>query len=82
MKDITTLNRLERWEKAVICGICLSAEKVKRLADYGIVEGGKISCIGISPLGDPKAYFVRGTVIALRDEDAERIKVERENDMR
>ena len=33
-------------------------------------EGTKIRCVNISPFGDPKAFSVRGTVIALRKEDS------------
>ena len=47
----------------------------QRLEDLGIVPNTEISCIMISPLGDPVAYLFRGTVIALRREDSERIKV-------
>lgn len=46
-----------------------------RLFDLGIVPGTKISCIIKSPLGDPVAYFVRGTMIALRSSDSARITI-------
>lgn len=42
----------------------------RRLQDLGIVPGTRVECIGESPLGDPTAYRVRQTVIALRREDA------------
>jgi ferrous iron transport protein A len=42
----------------------------RRLMDLGFVPGTKIECLRRSPAGDPTAYLVRGTVIALRKEDA------------
>ncbi len=45
----------------------------RRLQDLGMIKGTVVECIGISPLGDPSAYFIRKTVIAIRKEDAEQI---------
>ena len=42
----------------------------RRLMDLGFVPGTKVACLRRSPAGDPTAYLVRGTVIALRKEDA------------
>ncbi|NNJ12323.1 ferrous iron transport protein A [Chloroflexales bacterium ZM16-3] len=49
----------------------------RRLLDLGILPGTAISVEARSPLGDPTAYRVRDTVIALRREQAERITVRR-----
>ena len=46
-----------------------------RLIELGFTEGCKIIPLHLSPLGDPKAYGIRGTLIALREEDAKNIKV-------
>lgn len=45
----------------------------RRLQDLGIVEGTTIECLQKSPSGDPVAYKIRGTIIALRSEDANKI---------
>lgn len=47
---------------------------VRRLLDLGIIEGAVIDCIGKSPLGEPKAYRVRGCILALRKQEAEGIE--------
>ncbi len=47
----------------------------KRLAELGFTEGCEIIPVHMSPLGDPIAYCLRGTIIALRKEDAKNIKV-------
>lgn len=50
----------------------------RRLMDIGLVEGTPVECVRKSPAGDPKAYLIRGAVIALRREDAETVIVEAE----
>ena len=41
-----------------------------RLLDLGFTCGSQVCCLFPSALGDPRAYLVRGTVIALRQADA------------
>ena len=48
---------------------------LKRLMELGIVKNTLIKSIHKSPSGNPIAYLVRGTVIALRNEDAQKITV-------
>lgn len=48
---------------------------VRRLRDMGMVEGTSVVPVMVSPLGDPRAYDLRGAVIALRRRDAEYIAV-------
>ena len=48
-----------------------------RLWDMGMVEGTTVECAFKSPSGDPVAYVVRGTVVALRRTDAAAIAVQR-----
>lgn len=47
----------------------------RRLLDLGIVQGTKILPVLKSPSGDPTAFFIRGSLIALRKEDANLILV-------
>ena len=49
----------------------------RRLQDLGIVEDTAVECIGKSPGGGMSAYLIRGAVIALRDEDAMHVLVDR-----
>ena len=51
----------------------------RRLLDMGLTEGASCACLFASPSGDPRAYLVRGAVIALRNEDAKTILVETAN---
>ena len=47
----------------------------RRLLDLGFVEGAVITPVLVSPLHDPRAFFIRGTLIAIRSEDANLITV-------
>ena len=42
----------------------------RRFLDLGLVPGTKITCLYSAPSGNPRAYLVRGAVIALRLNDA------------
>lgn len=53
----------------------------RRLLDLGLLPGTKVVAIRRSPFNDPTAYLVRGTVIALRQEDSGQIIV-RKSDCR
>ncbi len=63
---------------ARVQGIEAEAGIRHRLGDLGLIAGTRVTCVGKSPLGDPTAYLIRGTVIALRKEDASKVFVERE----
>ncbi|MCI6255472.1 MAG: ferrous iron transport protein A [Clostridiales bacterium] len=49
----------------------------RRLMDLGLVPGTRVTCVAVSPAGDPAAYRIRGAVIALRGPDAAGVRLER-----
>ena len=49
----------------------------RRLLDLGLVKGTKISPVFKSPSGDPIAYEIRKTLIAIRKEDSKLITLEK-----
>jgi len=66
------LSNLRPGEKARVVELshaCRGAER-RRLMDLGFVPGTEVGVELVSPSGDPTAYRVRGTVIALRREQA------------
>ena len=78
IKDAQTLvplSALKQGEKAYVVDLALDGLIRRRVLDLGIVPGTSLKCIGAAPAGDPIAYLVRGTVIALRSEDAKSIRV-------
>jgi len=50
--------------------------KRRRMLDLGLVPNTTVEAIQRSPSGDPKAYYIRGAVIALRSEEASQIIVD------
>ena len=70
---IFSLSDMEKGDRIMIKKLKTTGDLRKRLMDIGFVPGTKVECVRISPFGDPKAYYVRGAVIALRREDAETI---------
>ena len=47
----------------------------RRLLDLGVIRGTDIKVEMVGPGGDPTAYRVRGSVLALRHNQAELIRV-------
>lgn len=75
MKDYHTLNKVKLNQEVKIKKIDCSGNVKRRILDLGMIEGTKIKPVFKSPLGDPTAYEVRGTLISLREEESKRIIV-------
>ena len=75
-----TLAGVEKGEPAVVLGIARSCrgQQRRRLMDLGVVPGTTIVPEMVSLGGDPVAYRVRGSLIALRRSQAQQIYVSRE----
>ncbi len=69
------LFELQTREKCLIDRIELVGSMRRRLLDLGLTPDTKVECVGKSPLGDPKAYLIRGAVIALRQKDCRQIYI-------
>lgn len=74
------LSDLKYGETARISGISeqCQGEARRRLLDLGFVRETIVTVQNISPLGNPVAYSLRDTLIALRHEQAEQIFIELE----
>lgn len=75
VKKMKTLNELKPGEACVINKILTNGDMRRRFMDIGLLENTKVSCVGVSPMGDPKAYLIRGAVIAIRSEDSKEIEI-------
>ena len=73
---IMPLNQSSEGMHLKVLNLKFSGSAKRRIFDLGIIPGTKIKALQKSPLGDPAAYFVRGTVLAFRNEDARKIIVE------
>lgn len=76
---LVTLDKLQAGDSGRVIMLESDGALRRRLQDIGIINGTIIKCVGKSPFGDPKAYMVRGAVIALRNIDSKKIKVEKLN---
>ncbi len=66
---------LKLGQKCLIDKILLSGGIRRRLLDIGLLENTAVECVNISPQGDPKAFLIRGAVIALRQEECQNILI-------
>lgn len=75
---------LKKGETAIICSILCPAKQhvpedplLYRLSDLGFCPDTPVTCVNLGIFHNPHAYLVRGSVIALRNQDAKRILVKR-----
>ncbi len=73
--NLIDLDRLDLNTIGIVNEIKCSDSIKRRLLDMGLVKGTKIVPVLISPSKDPRAFEVRGTIIAIRKEDAVKIEV-------
>ena len=80
-ENIARLSGLKENETAEIIGISKESrgESRRRLLDLGFVKGSKIKIDLLNPLGEPNAYLIKGTSIALRKELATKILIKKMN---
>lgn len=71
-----TLDTLNINQSAIVTNLNCTSELRRRLLDLGIVPNTNITAVFTSPFGNPVAYQVRGSIIALRKEDSKFIKIE------
>ena len=75
--NILTLNQLPVGKTGHVLSLSSSGTQRRRMLDLGLIQGTAVEALQKSPSGDPTAYFIRGAVIALRMEDAQKILVRR-----
>ena len=72
------LSRLPLGKPARVSSLSAPEPLLGRLMDLGFVPGSEIRPLFAAPMGDPRAYLVCDTVIALRQRDAATVAVEAE----
>ena len=48
---------------------------IQRLQDMGLTRGAQVTCLFAAPQGNPRAYAVRGSIVAMRNGDAAKLSV-------
>ena len=69
------LSELNPRQKARVASLSCDDNICRRLLDIGLTSGANVECVGKSPCGDPKAYLIRGAVIAIRKDDAKKVRI-------
>ena len=64
-----TLDRLPCAREAVITSVDTRGQLRRRLMDLGFLPGSTVCRLCRAGFGGPDAYYIRGAVIALRQED-------------
>lgn len=66
---------LKVGENGTIKKLLSTGSMRRRLLDIGLINDTNVTCVGQSPTGDPKAFLIRGAVIAIRSEDCKNILI-------
>lgn len=74
-ENIIALSDLPLGKNAVVNSIQAEGITRRRMLDLGLVPGTKVAALRVSPTGDPKAFKIRGAVLAFREEEGSQILV-------
>ncbi len=75
MEELIPLSKVPMGKSVIIEAINCRKSLMKRIYDMGMTEGSKITPVFSSPFGNPVAYDVKNTLIALRKKDSNHILV-------
>ncbi|AQS59718.1 FeoA family protein [Desulforamulus ferrireducens] len=71
-----TLFDLPIGKTAIVQAIRAEGMTRRRMMDLGLVPGTKVEAVRLSPAGDPKAFRIRGAIIAFRQEEGTQVIVD------
>lgn len=74
MQQVLKLSQLLPGQCATVVKINIYTSLRRRLSDLGLACGSRVECVMKSPVGNPTAYRIRGALIAIRNEDANKIE--------
>ena len=77
MNNKISLDKIDYNINYLITDILLDEHILQRIYDLGLIENTTIRKLYSSPFNDPSAYLIRGSIIAIRNEDATNIYVRR-----
>lgn len=69
------LNELKQGQRARIKRVLAQGDLKLKLTELGFFAGEPVQKTLVSPLGDPAAYLVRGSITAIRNADAALVRV-------
>ena len=71
------LSALEPGSRTRIVELDRSTPQGRRLFDLGFAPGTEVRVLRRAPMGDPTAFYLRGSQICLRRTEAKRVRVRR-----
>ncbi len=74
-RETLTLDNAKLGVSYIICDVQSSSNQLNRMFDLGIIKNSSILPLFKSMFGDTVAYLIKGSVIAIRKKDAQKIKV-------
>ena len=74
-QPILTLDQLHPNQSAIVATLTCEGPERRRLLDLGLTPGTQVVIEMGNPLGDPIAYLIRGSVIALRRDQTRNIQI-------
>ncbi len=75
MSPLIPLDKLPLGNNADVKALKATGGTKRRMLDLGLIKDTSVEALQKSPSGDPTAYYFRGTVFALRSEEASQIMV-------
>ena len=73
--ECKTLAEVKVGQRARVVKLLVEGLTRRRLLDLGLLPGTEVRAVMRSPLGTPMAYDIRGSMLALRWEDASKVTV-------
>ena len=73
--ECKTMAEIKVGQRARVTELLVEGQIRRRLLDLGLLPGTTVRAVMRSPLGTPMAYDIRGSMLALRSEDASKITV-------
>lgn len=70
------MSEMKTGETGRVKEITVKGDIKRRFIDIGLIEDTLVECVGHSPSKDPKAFLIRGAVIAIRNRDSDYIAIE------
>lgn len=71
----STLAQLHTGDRGRIIGVRGDDAVSVRLLELGLLPGVEVEVLGVAPFGDPLAVALKGTRLAIRRRDAQRIEL-------
>lgn len=70
-----SIDKMSPGERGRVLRLTHIGDMRRRMSEIGFSRGAELECVGVSPLGDPRAYLVKGAVFAVRQSDAKGVLV-------